>query len=68
MLQVDIGIWVKQLRLEHRLTQEGLAYKSGVSSSVLKGIESGRENFTIETLMAIAQALDVRLNVSFEIN
>lgn len=66
MLQVDIGIRVKQLRLERKLSQDELAVYSGVSSSVLRGIEAGRENFTIETLMALAEALDKPLNVSFE--
>jgi DNA-binding XRE family transcriptional regulator len=49
---------------EHRgMTQQDLADKAGISKSYLSQIESGKRQGTVDTLSAIARALDVPLDV-----
>lgn len=58
---VALGAAIKGLRSEKGLSQEALAVDSGVERAYLSGIERGRQNSTVVTLMRIAQALDVKL-------
>ena len=52
---------------EHRgLTQQELAREAGISKPYLSQIETGKRQGTIETLSAIARALDVPLDVLTE--
>lgn len=54
-----LGQNIRQLRKESRLTQEDIADKARLNSSYYGRIERGEINVTIETLSAIAQALNV---------
>jgi transcriptional regulator with XRE-family HTH domain len=56
-----LGKRVKQIRLEHGLTQERLAIAAGLSQTYLSGVESGSRNPSIKTLSKIAKALKVEL-------
>jgi len=52
---------------DHRgLTQQELASQAGISKSYLSQIESGKRQGTVETLTAIARALNVPLDVLTE--
>jgi len=52
---------------EHRgLTQQDLAKRAGISKPYLSQIETGKRQGTVETLGAIARALDVPLDVLTE--
>jgi DNA-binding XRE family transcriptional regulator len=52
---------------DHRgLTQQALADRAGISKPYLSQIESGKRQGTVETLAAIARALDVPLEVLTE--
>lgn len=52
---------------DHRgLTQQELADRAGISKPYLSQIESGKRQGTVETLAAIARALDVPLDVLTE--
>ena len=52
---------------EHRgLTQQELATRAGISKPYLSQIESGKRQGSIETLSAIARALEVPLDVLAE--
>ena len=52
---------------EHRsLTQQELAEKTGMSKPYISQLESGKRQGTVETLVAIARALDVPLDVLSE--
>jgi DNA-binding XRE family transcriptional regulator len=52
---------------EHRgLTQQELADRAGISKPYLSQIESGKRQGTVETLAAIARALDVPLDLLVE--
>lgn len=56
----------KQLREDRRVTQEELSQKSGVSRSIICGLETGRtKTTTTKTLFRIASALDVNINDLF---
>lgn len=56
----------KQIREDKRVTQEQLAAKSGVSRSIICGLETGRtQTTTTKTLFRIADALNVSINDLF---
>lgn len=58
-----IGLRIKQLRKDQKLTQRDLAEKSGVSYSTLTKIETGFvQNPTIELVRKLAAALKVTLD------
>ncbi len=51
---------VKELRKARGMTQEGLAYKAGVSLRTVTNVEGGTRCPTRATLKALAEALEVR--------
>ncbi len=54
---------IKKLRKKHKLSQEELAKKAGITYSTLIKIESGaNDNPTIKTLKRIADALNVTID------
>jgi transcriptional regulator with XRE-family HTH domain len=55
----NLGQNIRQIRKENRLTQEDVADKAGLNGSYYGRIERGEINATVETLTAIAQALNV---------
>lgn len=55
-----MGFKIKELRRELGMTQETLAEKSGVSRTIISGLESGRITTTSTgTLLKIANAMEV---------
>jgi len=54
-----IGRFVRQLRERKGLTQDQVANKTGISYQFLSGLENGRENFSIDVLESLSQALGV---------
>lgn len=50
---------LKRLREEKQLTQANVAFEAGLSVSQVQRIEYGHHNFTILTLLALSQALEV---------
>lgn len=56
-----IGRFVRQLRESKGLTQDQVASKTGISYQFLSGLENGRENFSIDVLEALSQALGIPL-------
>lgn len=52
-----IGRYIRQLREQKGMTLEELASEAGISYQYLSGIETGKENFTISVLEAVAEAL-----------
>jgi transcriptional regulator with XRE-family HTH domain len=56
----------KEIREQQRLTQDELAKKSGVSRSIICGLETGRtKTTTTKTLFRIADVLNVSINDLF---
>lgn len=55
-----------RLRERHGLTQAALAHRMGVSQPFIAKLESGdTHNFSLETLVKLATALDSELEVRF---
>jgi transcriptional regulator with XRE-family HTH domain len=50
---------VRLLRAERGLSQEALAFESGINRTYLSDIERGRRNVSIDNLSRIAAALNV---------
>ncbi len=57
-----VGINVRRLRVERGISQERLAFDSGVDRSYLGGVERGEENPTIDILDRIAATLSVHIS------
>jgi transcriptional regulator with XRE-family HTH domain len=60
----EVGLRIRQLRVSRagpRLTQEDLSERAQISVSFLSMIERGERSPHLETLAAIAEALEVRL-------
>ncbi len=61
-----MGSKLKLVREEARITQKELADKSGVSRTIISGIESGRvKTTTTDTLIKIANALEKKVSDIF---
>lgn len=52
---------IRQLRRREGLTQESLARVVGVAQARISGMENGEGNPTIETVRAVADALDAEI-------
>ncbi len=59
--QKVIGACIRMVREQHGLSQETLAAKAGISYQYLSGVETGKENFSIQVVESIAKALDLPL-------
>lgn len=62
----EIAWLLVRYRMEHQLTQEELARRIGTSYSQISRLESGRHLPSVATLGKIADALHLRLSISFE--
>ena len=56
---------VRRIRVAKGISQEGLAFESGIDRSYLGGIEREVENPTVDLLERLAKALDVPLSDLF---
>ncbi|WLS77225.1 helix-turn-helix transcriptional regulator [Erwinia pyri] len=65
LLLVFFGNRVALLRKDKKMTQEALALASNLDRSYICGIESGRRNPTLTTMVKIANALGVELKEMF---
>ncbi len=59
-----IGWSLRRLRVELGLSQERLAFASGIDRAYVGRVERGSENVTISTLETMAKALAVPVAVS----
>lgn len=50
---------IRERRESLGLSQEGVAKRSGLSVRLIRHIESGRADFSVETLQAVAKTLGV---------
>ncbi|MCR5800501.1 MAG: helix-turn-helix domain-containing protein [Lachnospiraceae bacterium] len=57
------GMPLKTLRNLHKMTIDDLVKKSGVSKTTIRQIEKGEANPQYETLVLLADALDVPMDV-----
>jgi transcriptional regulator with XRE-family HTH domain len=54
-----VGLNVRKYRKERNLSQEGLAFESGLHRTYISGVERGVRNPTVVVLEQIADALQV---------
>lgn len=54
-----VGLNLRRLRVEQAISQERLAFDSGVDRSYLGGVERGDENPTVDILDRLAETLSV---------
>ena len=64
-IEKQFGKRLKELRLARGLSQEALAFKSGMHRTYLGGIERGERNPSLKNIAAIAKALEVSLSQLF---
>ena len=57
-----VGDNIRKYRLEHKLTQEQLAEKIGISTSFCANLERGKKSMSIMTLRDIADALEISVD------
>jgi transcriptional regulator with XRE-family HTH domain len=57
--QKILGACVRALREQKNISQENLAAKAGISYQYLSGVETGKENFSIQVLESLASSLDL---------
>lgn len=58
-LRSIFGLNLQRLRRERGFSQEQLAHLAGCPRAYLSGAEAGRRNATLETVEALARALEV---------
>jgi transcriptional regulator with XRE-family HTH domain len=61
-----VGWNLRRLRVARDVSQERLAFDSGVDRSYLGGLERGEENPTVDVLERLAETLMVKLAELFE--
>lgn len=60
----DLGAAIREAREAQNLTQKQVAAAMGVSHQWISEIERGKPNARIDAVLAIARALNLKLNVS----
>ena len=63
--QLEIAYQILKLRKKKKMSQFQLAKKIGTKQSNIARLETGQQNFSVNTLEKIADALDCRLNIHF---
>lgn len=63
--QLEIAYQILKLRKKKKISQAELAKKIGTKQSNIARIEAGQQNFSIDTLEKIAEALNCQLKVNF---
>ncbi len=56
----EIGQRIRKIRKAHRLSQEELAEKIGISTTHMSHIETGNTKLSLPVLVALAQVLEVQ--------
>jgi putative transcriptional regulator len=65
-LSLKLGERIRELRKAKKLTLVDLAYECGFEKSNLIRIEKGRTLPTTKTLLKIANALKIKINILFD--
>jgi transcriptional regulator with XRE-family HTH domain len=55
----QIGFNIRRLRLARKMTQLDLAFAAEISDNYMSDIELGKQNFSLDILEGLANALDV---------
>ncbi|MBQ8317264.1 MAG: helix-turn-helix transcriptional regulator [Lachnospiraceae bacterium] len=68
MTQKDLGLRLKLLRLDHKLTQTKLADMLSISRSAYVNYETGRTTPSIDTLIGLSSIYNINLLEEFNFN
>jgi transcriptional regulator with XRE-family HTH domain len=60
-IMADLGAKVRELREQAGLSQEKLAEQTDVHRTYISGLERGRQNISLLTMMKLAESLGVSL-------
>jgi transcriptional regulator with XRE-family HTH domain len=66
-LLVGLGLALRQLRTERRMSQEELSLRTGVHRNFIGGIERAERSPSVVSIVRLASALDVQLSELFRI-
>lgn len=66
ILQIKVGLRIKDLRAVRDVSQERFANKIGMDRTYLASIEVGQRNVTLQNLAKIANGFDMTLSEFFE--
>ena len=61
-----IGLRIKELRLNLKLTQEKLSFKAEIDKTYLNEVENGKRNVSVVNLEKIIRALEVSFEDFFK--
>lgn len=64
-ITVQLGMRVKYLRTQKKLSQEDLALEAKISKNYLSDVECGRRNPSLKALNKIAKGLHIDLSTLF---
>lgn len=62
-IRVVFGAKLKQIRTAKKISQEELAFRSGLHRTYISSVERGERNISIINMKKIADALEVELKV-----
>lgn len=65
-LNAIIGEKIKNLRLERNLSQEKLAGLADIDRRYMQSIEGGKRNISLNMLLKISRALDIKMSLILE--
>lgn len=65
MITEDVGKRIKNLKAALKISQEELAFRSGVHRTYIASLECGKRNVSVKTLEKIVNALDVTMSEFF---
>lgn len=63
--RIKLAYEMSQLRKKRKMSQIQLAKKIGTTQSVVARMEAGKQNFSIDTLSKVANALNCEVKVGF---
>ena len=61
MIEKYAGNKIRELRKSRSMTQEDLAFRSGLDRTYIASVEAGHRNISIRNLNKIARALEITL-------
>ena len=64
-MSIDVGPRIRELRLGRKMSQRGLARRSGISNATISLIESGKLNPSIAVLKSVLDGLKTDLAAFF---
>jgi XRE family transcriptional regulator, regulator of sulfur utilization len=66
VFRAKLGKKVRKLRKEQKITQAQLAFECGLSREQIYRLELGHKNITLDSLIAITNALEITLEELFK--